>query len=350
MQKTLTFIFICCFALVHSQRNPLFFEEQPINVFLRVQPPEKLKKDFNDNLHNQLTKNMLLPNKAPSTYWIHLNRFSFDFSQVSFTNWNAGGQSSITGILDLRVRKTYEKGFVRFNNELLVRYGINKQENQGLRKTDDDLELVSTFGYKFSKNSKWFYTARTSFKSQFANGYNYPNRDNRFSHFMAPGYFFLGAGAEYSQKKNEFLAYISPLTQKSTFVLNQRLANQGAFGVREATRDVEGNIISKGGQTRTETGILLKNEFRKEVFEDIFLFSRISLFTDYFNNFGNIDVDWELFLDFKVNNFIKARIGSHFRYDDDINVFVQNEEGENENIGPKLQWKQQLGVGLLIEF
>ncbi len=350
MQKTLTYILFACTTLVYAQRNPLFFEERPINVFLRVQPAEKLQKDFTDKPHDQLTMNLLLPNKAPDSYWIHLNRFSFDFSQVSFTNWNAGGQSSIAGILDFRIRRTYEKGFVRFNNELLVRYGLNKQENTGVRKTDDDLELVSTFGYRFSKNSKWFYTARSSFKSQFANGYNYPNRDNRFSHFMAPGYFFLGAGAEYSQKENEFLVYLSPLTQKSTFVLNQRLANQGAFGVREATRDTDGNIIQRGSQVRTETGILLKNEFRKEIFDDIFLFSRISLFTDYFQNFGNIDVDWEILVDFKVNNFIKARVGSHFRYDDDINVIVQNEAGEEVNLGPKLQWKQQLGIGLLIEF
>ncbi len=350
MNKVLTFLFISCSAFTYAQRNPLFFEERPINVFLRVQPAEKLLKDYTDKPHDNLTKNLLMPNTAPDSYWLHLNRFSFDFSQVSFTNWNAGGQSSIAGIMDLRFRRTYEKGFVRFNNELLIRYGLNKQENQGVRKTDDDLELVSTFGYRFSRDSKWFYTARSSFKSQFANGYNYPNTDIRISHFMAPGYFFLGAGAEYSQKKNEFLAYLSPLTQKSTFVLNQRLADQGAFGVRAATRDAEGNILRSGSQTRTETGILLKNEFRKEILDDIFLFSRISLFTDYFKNFGNVDVDWELIIDFKVNNFIKARVGSHIRYDDDINVIVQNEAGDDVNLGPKIQWRQQLGIGLLIEF
>ncbi len=350
MKKSVILLVLLYSFVSYGQRNPLFFEEKPLNVFLKKYPAEKLVKDYKDKSYDNLTINQLMPNRAPDSYWKHLNRFSFDFTQVSFTNWNAGGASSISGILDFRVRRTYEKGLVRFNNELLVRYGLNNQENIGLRKTDDDLELVSTYGYKFNRNSRWFYTGRASFKTQFYNGYNYPNRDVTISHFMAPGYFFLGGGAEYTVKENELLVYLSPLTQKATFVTNQRLANQGAFGVREAVRDAEGNIIERGRRARNEVGILVKNEFRTEIFEDVFLFSRISLFTDYLENFGNIDIDWEILVDFKVNNYIKARVGSHLRYDDDIRVVVQNEAGENVDLGPKIQWKQLLGLGLLIEF
>lgn len=347
------FLFIILFLLgiqeCVAQRNPLFFKERPLRVFLRKSQPIKMVKDYTDRDYNIKNVTELIPIQSPETFWKKINRFSFDFTQVSFTNWNAGGLSSIAGLSDFRFRRTYEKGFVRWNNEMLIRYGLNKQENQGWRKTDDDFELVSTFGYKFSKNSKWFYTVRSSFKTQFAPGYNYPNREESISQIMAPGYFFLGAGAEYSIPESEFIFYASPLTQKTTFVLNQRLANQGAFGVREAERDAVGNITREGSQIRNEVGVFLKNEFRREVFEDVILFSRISLFTDYFKNFGNIDVDWEVILDFRVNEFIKARIGSHIRYDDDIKTNVVNEQGEEVRAGPSIQWKQQLGIGILIE-
>lgn len=345
--------FVILFALgiqeCISQRNPLFFKERPLRVFLRKSQPVKLVKDYTDRDYKIPNSTVLFPIQTPVTFWKRINRFSVDFTQVSFTNWNAGGQSSIAGLTDLRFRRTYEKGFIRWNNEMLIRYGINKQEEQRWRKTDDDFEVVSTFGYKFSKNSKWYYTVRSSFKTQLTPGYNYPNRDESISQFMAPGYFFLGAGAEFSEPKNELIFYASPLTQKTTFVLNQRLANQGSFGVREAERDAEGNVTKKGSLIRNEVGILVKNEFRKEIWDEVILFSRISLFTDYINNFGNIDVDWEVVVDFKINEFIKARIGSHIRYDDDIKVNITNDEGEEVDGGPSIQWKQQLGVGILIE-
>lgn len=349
--KKLLFIILFILGVQESisQRNPLFFKERPLRVFLRKSQPIKMVKDYTDRDYkiNHVTE--LLPIQTPVTFWKKINRYSVDFTQVSFTSWNAGGQSSISGLTDFRFRRTYEKGFVRWNNELLIRYGLNKQEDQRWRKTDDDFELVSTFGYKFSKNSKWYYTVRSSFKTQLTPGYNYPNRDESISQIMAPGYFFLGAGAEFSEPKNELIFYASPLTQKTTLVLNQRLANQGSFGVRPAELDAGGNIIRKGSQVRNEVGIFLKNEFRKEVLDDVILFSRISLFTDYINNFGNIDVDWEVVLDFKINEFIKVRLGSHLRYDDDIKVNITNEEGEEVDGGPSIQWKQQLGVGILIE-
>lgn len=347
-------LLILCLAFysvqILGQRHPMFFEEErPLNVFLKTPKVTQLVKDYKDIKFSEVKKYHFIAIPEPRTWWRHSNRFSFDFSQLSLTNWNAGGQSSINGLADVRIKRVFNKGLIRWNNEFIGRFGLNRQEGQGFRKTDDHLEFVSTFGYKFSNDSDWYYTVRSSFQSQFSDSYNYPNRDNSISHFMAPGYFFLGAGAEYKLDKNDLLFYVSPLTQKTTFVLNQRLANDGAFGVRAASRDLDGNIISKGRRIRGESGILLKNEYRRKITEDIEVFSRLSLFTDYFKNFGNIDVDWELMIDFRVNEFIKARIGSHIRYDDDIKVQRKNEVGELVDDGPRIQWKQQLGIGILIE-
>ena len=76
---------------------------------------------------------------------------------------------------------------------------------------------------------------------------------------------------------------------------------------------------------------------------------RVSLYTDYINNFGNIDVDWQLQLDMTVNQYVKANIGTHLVYDDDIKS-KEEENGVQVTKGPKVQLKQLLGVGVVYQF
>ncbi|MDV7399890.1 hypothetical protein RZS08_51220, partial [Arthrospira platensis SPKY1] len=99
------------------------------------------------------------------------------------------------------------------------------------------------------------------------------------------------------------------LTIKNTLVLNQRLANQGAFGVTGAIRDEEGNILRKGRMSRTEMGILINQYWRREIVKNIILENRLVLFTDYLNNFGNVDIDWQLQVDMQVNDHVRANVG-----------------------------------------
>ena len=76
---------------------------------------------------------------------------------------------------------------------------------------------------------------------------------------------------------------------------------------------------------------------------------RIALYTDYINNFGNVDVDWQLQLDMTVNQYVKANIGTHIVYDDDIKS-KEEVNGVQVIKGPKVQLKQLLGVGLTYSF
>ena len=232
---------------------------------------------------------------------------------------------------------------------MIARYGINKQEKQDVRKTDDQFQLNSTFGYRTDTISNWYYAGTFNFNTQFANGYAYPNTDLAISKPFAPAYTFLGVGAEYSRKDLNLNLYLSPLTQKTTMVFDQRLANQGAFGVEKAIYDEFGNLVREGKNVRNETGILITNQWKKEVFKNINFEHRIALYTDYMNNFGNIDVDWQLQLDMTVNQYVKANIGTHVVYDDDIKS--KEEEGGVQVVkGPKVQLKQLLGVGVVYQF
>ncbi|MBW2961014.1 DUF3078 domain-containing protein [Mesonia sp. JHPTF-M18] len=282
-------------------------------------------------------------------FWKSLNRIGVDLSEVAFVNWNAGGANSVAGLVNVDLKRIYERKNLRWNNELIARYGINQQKGQELRKTDDHLEINSTFGYRKDTLSNWYSSAKMNFSTQFSNGYNYPDISNKISTVMAPAYFFLGAGSEYNDEKLNLNIYASPLTLRSTFVLDQELANNGSFGVEPAIYDEDGNLIKEGRNTRTELGILITNEYNIQLFENIGLTNKLSLYTDYINKFGNIDVNWELNFNFKVNEFVLAKLGSHLKYDDDIKMQQENADGELVDGGPKVQWKQQLGIGVIVE-
>lgn len=293
----------------------------------------------------------IIRTELPDTisYWSKENKVGLDISQISFVNWNAGGNNSISGLLKGQFIRTYARDNINWKNELIMRYGINKQESQDLRKTDDQFALNSTFGYKRDTVSNWYYAGKFNFRTQFANGYAYPNTDLPISTIFSPAYIYLGIGAEYSRKDINFNLYLSPLTQKTTLVFDQRLANQGAFGVDGAIYDEFGNLVREGKNIRNETGILITNQWKTEIYQNINLEHRLGLYTDYINNFGNIDIEWQLQLDMTVNQYVKANIGTHIIYDDDIKL-KEEENGVQVTKGPRVQLKQLLGVGITYSF
>ena len=160
--------------------------------------------------------------KIPSN-WTKKNQIGFDISEIAFVNWSAGGTSSISGLFKGEFGRTYVKGNHKWVNELIVKYGLNKQDGTELRKTDDAVQLNSTYGFRKDTLSNWYYSAKFNFNTQFTDGYNYPNRDIAISKPFAPAYIFLGAGAENSNKQKDRTFYFSPITLKTTLVLDQYL-------------------------------------------------------------------------------------------------------------------------------
>lgn len=316
-------------------------------IFVKASKPKfsKIKVNYNPNIDLRV-----LPiNNEIVGYWEKKNKLGLDFNQIAFVNWSAGGDNSISGIIKGDFARKYIKGRLSWDNTLSVRYGINKQSDRELRKTDDVLDFNSVYGYKSSAISDWYYVAKLNFKTQFTDGFNYPNTDDPISRWFAPAYLFVGIGAEYMAPKSGLKYYISPLTYKATFVMDQTLANQGSFGVDAATKDDLGNIIRKGKRYKAEIGFQLSNEWKKEIFNNIFLEHKLTLYSDYVDRFGNIDVNWELKIDLKVNDYVRANVGTYLLYDDNIKNKVER-NGVQVMEGPKVQFKQTLGVGLVYSF
>ncbi len=121
------------------------------------------------------------------TLWKITGVSSLSLSQLSLSNWAAGGENSVSGNALFKISPDYDNGTISWDNDLTMGFGLMKQGDNAIRKSDDQLELNSKFGYRAGKN--WFYSALLSFKTQFANGYADPEDvDTKISGFMSPGY------------------------------------------------------------------------------------------------------------------------------------------------------------------
>lgn len=259
------------------------------------------------------------------TLWNTKTTATLNFSQVSLTNWAAGGKSSMSGLFMLNYNANYKKNKLSWDNAFDLRYGFIKQNEDDARKSDDLIDISSKLGYK--ADGKWNYAGMLSFKSQFAPGYDYGIEPKKqISKFMTPGYFTLALGMDY--KTDGLSVLLAPLAGKFTFVSDDDLSNEGAFGV------------DPGKKSRAELGATIKIDYVKEVMKNVTLDTKLGLFSNYLHNPQNIDVDWKVQFNLKVNDYLSANLITHMIYDDDIKI-----EGS-----PKLQFMESFGVGLTFKF
>ncbi len=311
----------------------------------KIMPPiiQMKQVDFSKNELNYTFEKIKLQNE----HWYKFNALGLNMSEVAYSNWNAGGVNSITFLADVKLRRRYLVENYFWDNELVANYGINAQKGEGLRKTDDQVSLTSSYGYRTGFRD-WYYSSKLTFNTQFSDGYDYPRSegDEPISRFMAPGYLYIGIGAEYAPEKGKTALFVSPLTLKSTFVLDQNLADKGSFGLPVAEYDNAGNITKHSKRSLTEVGFLLSGKHEIEIYENVTMYNQVSFYTQYDKSFGNIDVDWQMSVDMKINNYLQARIGTHLKYDDDIKFkerILPN--GAKQLYSPRVQFKQILGIG-----
>ena len=101
----------------------------------------------------------------------------------------------------------------------------------------------------------------------------------------------------------------------------------------------------EGERSKIELGFLITSKYKKEIFKNINLENSLSLYSDYVNRFGNIDIDCDFQVEMVVNQYVKANIGAHVIYDDDIKS-KREIAGIQITEGPKTQVRQAIGVGI----
>lgn len=270
--------------------------------------------------------------KTDTTYWSKGAVLNLNFSQIDLTNWNGGGQSSISIAALTNFNLSYEKGKDAWDNRLDMAYGILRQgdSEQPFIKTDDNIILSSRYSRQLKK--RMFISAILDFRTQFDEGKD--DEDQIISHFMSPAFLLANIGITYRYKKI-FTATLSPLSSKTTFVLDDSLANAGAYGV------------NPGDLYRFQGGINVSSSFQKEIWKNVTLSTNLNLFSDY-EKLGNIDVNWETAFNFKINKFLSASYSTQLIYDNDIKskeIIVNDATGETRNVAG-IQFKSVMNIGL----
>lgn len=267
--------------------------------------------------------------------------YGLNGTQSSFINWNAGGRNNISLLGYIDASANYKKGNYKWDNDLGLALGglqyIGKNNTSPLQKTDDKIDFTTNFGVKIKDH--WYFAVLGNFKTQFMDGFSYPNDSIRTSTFMAPGYSTFAIGIDYKPTDN-FSIFLSPIAAKMTFVNDEVLANAGNFGVERATYDDLGNVLTAGKRFRGEFGAYFKMMYNKELVKNINMKSKLELFSNYLNNPENIDVAAEVIFNFKVNSWFSASLNLNLIYDHDI------EFRDTKGVGPRTQFKSVLGLGV----
>lgn len=263
-----------------------------------------------------------------TTYWKKNGDFTLSFNQVSFSNWAAGGKNSVSGVALYNYAFNYLKSRVSWDNSLNLGYGLLKESNNDLTKSEDKMEFSSKAGYKMAEKSNWYYSGLSTFRSQFANGYKYPDMDNKISALFAPAYIMFALGADY-KPNDKFSLFLSPIGSKFTIVADEDLSSIGAFGVE------------KGKKFRAEMGATLKSELKFPVVTNVDVVTALGLFSNYLKKPQNIDVNWDFRVNMKINKYLSANLITNIIYDDDITI-----SGKKSLV----QLKQLFGAGFSYKF
>jgi hypothetical protein len=269
--------------------------------------------------------------------WEHESAIFLNTSQTSLTNWSSGGRNSLSLNVLVSLDRNYRAEKANWDNSLEFGYGImNQGDGEGFLKTDDKLDIATKYGFRTFE--KWYFSALMTLRTQVNPGYYYPNDSVVISRFLAPGYFVGAIGMDF-KPSDAFSAFISPLTTKTTFVLDDVLSDSGAFGVE------------RGRISRSEIGGFVRMLYRKDLVENVSFDLKIDLFSNYLRKPGNIDINWEMRLILKAYKMLSASLSTHLIYDDDVILDIDfDKDGIIDKRGPRLQFKELFSLGLTFRF
>lgn len=276
-----------------------------------------------------------------SESWLIDGLYNLAIAQTTLTNWAAGGNNNlnITGVLRQRAIKSFN-GWKWFNL-LEANLGYNFQDDATI-KTDDRLEFTTRLD-KALGEGRWNVSIFGNFRTQFADGFRNPKDSIRISTFMAPAYLSYGLGLTNTGLK-DLSIYISPVQVKQTLVLDDSLFEKNQFFDKTIPNIT---VLNRGG-LRTEMGAFLEFIYKKRFQDNVEVFSRLNLFSNYLDRPQNIDVNWDNIIVFKVYKYLSVSFQLQMIYDDDI--LVKDTTGDGKANAPALQLRQLLGLGLSYTF
>lgn len=269
--------------------------------------------------------------------WTYKGSLGLNFNRVNLNNWAGGGRNSVAVGSIFKGRVNIVKDKWAWRNSLDMAYGTARVGGSDniFKKSDDQIILVSKYSKQLDR--KLNFSGLLDFRTQIAFGFNYTEVENDqgemieraqlISKFMNPGFLLTSLGLEYREENYFFIG--APVTGKFTFVTDDEFSDRGDFG------------INPGDHIRPELGTMIKAGFDDDIWKNVTLSTNVTLFSNY-ERYGNIDVNWEMQLSFKINEYLQANFTTYLIYDEDIDI-----EQDDGSTGPAVQFKDVFNVGFL---
>ena len=276
--------------------------------------PKKQQREFIKALLKQYPEEK--QNKTPPDGWISKGQIKFLFNQSAFNaEWSSGGSNNIAGNILFNYDLNYKHKNWTWDNQLRLAYGLTKLEDTDFfRKTDDNFEYNSVLGINARKN--WYYSAFTNLKTQLDVGYKY-SKDGKTrtetSHGFSPAYVKLGLGSLWKKNNNQWIN-IAPIAGRMIFVHDHFTREKAVFGVE------------KGESSSLELGASIEGYFKFLMNKKLSVEQIISLYSNYFENTRNVDINYTLTLTMPITKYLNTSFIFQAIYDDDTAVGFQIRE------------------------
>lgn len=273
--------------------------------------------------------------EEPPQGWTKEGKIQLLFNQTAFNKeWTGGGTSSIAGNLSLDYMFNYRSGSFTWDNKILANYGLTKLEDDDFtRKTSDRLEFNSIAGKQLG-TSEWYYSFFGNFRTQFSKGYEYSEDATtgqtirtETTNFLSPAYLQFGPGMMWKKNENLYVN-IAPATARFIFV-------DSYFTSQPGYTDGAYYGVDQGESSRFEFGASLSGYAKFPIVENVTMENSLSLYSNYLDNPGNIDIDYLMNLDMAINKYLSANLIFQAIYDDNAVGAFQIREvfGLGVNVG-----------------
>jgi hypothetical protein len=254
---------------------------------------------------------------APPEYgWKHSIVSALTLTQVAYTDWAQGGDNALAWALSLDGKSVEDREATNWSNTYKFAFGQARLGSQGIRKTDDKIDLETILTYKLGTYINPYGAA--TFKSQFARGNKYDAAGNKtaVSKFLDPGYLTQSAGIGYQP--------IPEVKTRLGAALREILTSQfTGYSDDAATTDIEKTKIDGGLESVTDV------EWKLE--DNILFTSKLELFSP-FKTLDEVVV--------RNDNTFAAKVSKYVTVN--LNVQLINER----RVTPRTQIKETLAIGL----
>ena len=281
---------------------------------------------------NVLSQEKAVDSSNVKNNWTKSGNFTFLGNQSSYSYWTAGGQTSISGTIKIDYDFNFENNGWNWDTKVITAYGLNSiGGSKYLKKTDDRFEINSLLGKKFTNNliGNWSYSSFINFKTQWTKGYRYRKNSNgeeersELTRFFSPAYLQIGVGL-YWRKSKDLWVNFAPVTGRLIIV--------NKFFTENLQEGKQYFGVNKGSNSRFELGASLRSYYKFELIENVEISNRLSLYSDYLESSGNIDLDYTINTSMKINKYLTTNFIIQFIYDD--------------NSIKRLQVREVMGIGL----